>query len=130
MGIWWRWGEFLIRIRIEIKKYRSRLGDIVYFSVYLLYYLDSWKDHIKLKLDRDISIKIVDFGNACWTHKHFTDNIQTREYRSPEAILGMSYDTSTDIWSLACVVYELLTNEYLFKPRKGKGYKKSEDHLA
>ena len=42
----------------------------------------------------------------------------------------MSYDTSTDIWSLACVVYELLTNEYLFKPRKGKGYKKSEDHLA
>lgn len=28
--------------------------------------------------------KIVDFGNACWTHKHFTDDIQTRQYRSPE----------------------------------------------
>jgi serine/threonine-protein kinase SRPK3 len=28
--------------------------------------------------------KIVDFGNACWTHKHFTSDIQTRQYRSPE----------------------------------------------
>ncbi len=28
--------------------------------------------------------KLVDFGNACWTHKHFTDDIQTRQYRSPE----------------------------------------------
>ena len=28
--------------------------------------------------------KIVDFGNACWTHKQFTSDIQTRQYRSPE----------------------------------------------
>ncbi|CAD8194694.1 unnamed protein product [Paramecium pentaurelia] len=93
-------------------------------------YTLKWKEHIKIKLDRDLSIKIVDFGNACWTHKHFTDNIQTREYRAPEAILGIEYDTSTDIWSTACIVFELLTNDYLFKPRKGKGFKKSEDHLA
>lgn len=72
----------------------------------------------------------MDFGNACWTHKHFTDNIQTREYRAPEAILGIEYDASTDIWSTACIVFELLTNDYLFRPRKGKYYKKSEDHLA
>lgn len=32
--------------------------------------------------------KIVDFGNACWTHKHFTDDIQTRQYRSPEVRAG------------------------------------------
>lgn len=28
--------------------------------------------------------KIVDFGNGCWTDKHFTDDIQTRQYRCPE----------------------------------------------
>lgn len=28
--------------------------------------------------------KIVDFGNGCWTYKHFTDDIQTRQYRCPE----------------------------------------------
>ncbi len=34
-----------------------------------------------------IDCKIVDFGNACWTHKHFTDDIQTRQYRSPEVVV-------------------------------------------
>ncbi len=32
----------------------------------------------------DVRCSIVDFGNACWVHKHFTDDIQTRQYRSPE----------------------------------------------
>lgn len=31
--------------------------------------------------------KIVDFGNACWTHKQFTSDIQTRQYRCPEVTL-------------------------------------------
>lgn len=77
-----------------------------------------------------MQIKIVDFGNACWTNKKFTDRIQTREYRAPEAILGIEYNTNTDIWSCACIVFELLTNQFLFKPHKGEGYKKNEDHLS
>ncbi len=32
----------------------------------------------------DCECSIVDFGNACWVHRHFTDDIQTRQYRSPE----------------------------------------------
>ena len=30
------------------------------------------------------SAKVVDFGNACWVHKQFTSDIQTRQYRCPE----------------------------------------------
>lgn len=30
------------------------------------------------------SAKVVDFGNACWTYKQFTSDIQTRQYRCPE----------------------------------------------
>jgi len=30
-------------------------------------------------------VKTVDFGNACWVHKHFTNDIQTRQYRSLES---------------------------------------------
>jgi hypothetical protein len=33
------------------------------------------------------------------------------------------------VWSLACVVYELLTNSFLFKPKDRKGIGKDEDHL-
>jgi len=32
----------------------------------------------------EMASKIVDFGNACWVNKHFTDDIQTRQYRAPE----------------------------------------------
>jgi serine/threonine protein kinase len=75
-------------------------------------------------------VKIVDLGNACWTYKHFTDDIQTRQYRSPEVILGSKYDTSADIWSLACIVFELLTGDLLFDPQAGKNWERDEDHLA
>jgi hypothetical protein len=32
---------------------------------------------------------VVDLGNACWTHKHFSEDIQTRQYRSPEVSESM-----------------------------------------
>jgi serine/threonine protein kinase len=76
------------------------------------------------------SVKIVDLGNACWRDKHFTEDIQTREYRSPEVILGASYDTSADIWSFACLVFELLTGDLLFDPQAGKSWDEDEDHVA
>eukprot|EP01126_Amoeba_proteus_P060962 TRINITY_DN812_c0_g2_i12.p1 TRINITY_DN812_c0_g2~~TRINITY_DN812_c0_g2_i12.p1 ORF type:complete len:437 (-),score=77.22 TRINITY_DN812_c0_g2_i12:322-1632(-) len=75
-------------------------------------------------------VKIVDLGNACWTFKHFTNDVQTREYRAPEVILGASYGTPIDVWSIACIVFELLTGDQLFKPKNGKTYNKNEDHLA
>jgi len=31
---------------------------------------------------------IVDLGNACWTHRHFSEDIQTRQYRAPEVLIG------------------------------------------
>jgi serine/threonine-protein kinase SRPK3 len=51
-----------------------------------------------------ITVKIADLGNACWTDHHFTDDIQTRQYRCPEVILGAKWGTSADVWSAACVV--------------------------
>ena len=51
-----------------------------------------------------ISVKIADLGNACWTSHHFTNDIQTRQYRSPEVILGSKWGASTDVWSMAAMV--------------------------
>jgi Protein kinase domain len=73
---------------------------------------------------------VVDLGNACWTHRHFSEDIQTRQYRSPEVLIGAEYDTSADMWSLACVTFELLTGDLLFDPRAGEDYDRDEDHLA
>ncbi|RHY68388.1 hypothetical protein DYB30_003710 [Aphanomyces astaci] len=78
----------------------------------------------------DYQVKIADLGNACWTYKHFTQDIQTRQYRSPEVILGQNYDQSTDMWSMGCFVFELATGELLFDPKSSKSYSRDEDHLA
>jgi serine/threonine-protein kinase SRPK3 len=74
----------------------------------------------------NILVKIADLGNACWTNHHFTSDVQTRQYRSPEVIIGASYDASCDIWSVACLMFELLTGDYLFDPRSGDKYTKDD----
>ena len=81
-------------------------------------------------LDDNVNVKIVDMGNACWFHHHFSTEIQTRQYRSPEVILGINYGASADIWSFACMIFELITGDFLFEPRKGDSYSKNDDHLA
>ena len=77
-----------------------------------------------------ITVKIADLGNACWTHHHFTNDIQTRQYRAPEVILGAKWGASADCWSMACMTFELLTGDYLFDPKSGKTYEKDDDHIA
>ncbi|KAF2453390.1 kinase-like domain-containing protein [Lineolata rhizophorae] len=77
-----------------------------------------------------ISVKIADLGNACWVNHHFTNDIQTRQYRSPEVILGARWGASTDVWSMACMVFELITGDYLFDPQSGTKYGKDDDHIA
>ncbi|AGO14144.1 AaceriAER348Cp [[Ashbya] aceris (nom. inval.)] len=77
-----------------------------------------------------IQIKIADLGNACWYDEHFTNAIQTREYRSPEVLLGCPWGCSADIWSTACLIFELLTGDFLFEPNQGHSYTKDDDHIA
>lgn len=77
-----------------------------------------------------IRIKIADLGNACWVHKHFTEDIQTRQYRALEVLIGAEYGTPADIWSVACMAFELATGDYLFEPHSGEDYTRDEDHIA
>lgn len=51
-----------------------------------------------------IRVKIADLGNACWVDHHYTNDIQTRQYRAPEVILRAPWGASADVWSVACMV--------------------------
>uniref|UniRef100_A0A8C6UBG6 non-specific serine/threonine protein kinase n=1 Tax=Neogobius melanostomus TaxID=47308 RepID=A0A8C6UBG6_9GOBI len=77
-----------------------------------------------------IKVKIADLGNACWVHKHFTEDIQTRQYRAVEVLIGAEYGPPADIWSTACMAFELATGDYLFEPHSGEDYTRDEDHIA
>ncbi|XP_029465283.1 SRSF protein kinase 3 isoform X2 [Rhinatrema bivittatum] len=59
-----------------------------------------------------IQVKIADLGNACWVHKHFTEDIQTRQYRAVEVLIGASYGPPADIWSTACMITSLTSSSF------------------
>lgn len=60
------------------------------------------------------AIKIVDFGSSCQLGQRIYQYIQSRFYRSPEVLLGISYDLAIDMWSLGCILVEMHTGEPLF----------------
>ena len=37
-------------------------------------------------------------------NQHFTEEIQTRQYRSLEVLIGSGYGPPADVWSTACMV--------------------------
>lgn len=83
-----------------------------------------------MNLPENFNIKIIDLGSSCWQKQKFTSLIQEIYYRSPEVILGKDYTESADMWSFACTIFEILTNDCLFEPKKNHKYSKSDDLLA
>ena len=39
-----------------------------------------------------------------------------------QVLLGAPYSTPADMWSLACMTFELATGELLFDPKSGRDY--------
>lgn len=52
----------------------------------------------------EIVVKIADLGNACWMEGEYRHIIQTRQYRSPEVIVGARWTQEADMWSASCMV--------------------------
>ena len=59
-------------------------------------------------------IKIIDFGASCMSCDKGFFYVQSRYYRAPEIVLGNRYDHAVDMWSLGCIVFELITGKPLF----------------
>lgn len=74
-------------------------------------------------------VRITDFGNCCYLNSRTNSEIQTRYYRAPEIILKHPYDEKCDIWSMACLVFELLTGDILFDPEKDRMISRDKHHL-
>uniref|UniRef100_A0A3B4AGH8 mitogen-activated protein kinase n=1 Tax=Periophthalmus magnuspinnatus TaxID=409849 RepID=A0A3B4AGH8_9GOBI len=68
-----------------------------------------------LAVNEDCELKILDFGLARQTDDEMTGYVATRWYRAPEIMLNwMHYNMTVDIWSVGCIMAELLTGRTLF----------------
>ncbi|NXT41756.1 MK13 kinase, partial [Pelecanoides urinatrix] len=69
-----------------------------------------------LAVNEDCQLKILDFGLARHADAEMTGYVVTRWYRAPEVILNwMHYNQTVDIWSIGCIMAEMLTGKTLFK---------------
>ncbi|AQK72400.1 hypothetical protein ZEAMMB73_Zm00001d017128 [Zea mays] len=87
------------------------------------YLHDNWVLHRDLKtsnllLNNRGELKICDFGLSRQYGsllKPYTQPVVTLWYRAPELLLGAKeYSTAIDMWSLGCIMAELLSKEPLF----------------
>jgi serine/threonine protein kinase len=84
-------------------------------------------ENILFKTEESFNIVLGDFGlsvilkNDYRTYKKI---LQTRWYRSPEIIYQIPFNEKIDIWSVGCIIYELISNRPLFKSYSDK------DHLV
>uniref|UniRef100_A0A8C3UL10 Stress-activated protein kinase JNK n=1 Tax=Catharus ustulatus TaxID=91951 RepID=A0A8C3UL10_CATUS len=67
----------------------------------------------------DCTLKILDFGLARTAGTSFmmTPYVVTRYYRAPEVILGMGYKENVDLWSVGCIMGEMVCHKILFPGR-------------
>ncbi|XP_015594634.1 dual specificity tyrosine-phosphorylation-regulated kinase 2 [Cephus cinctus] len=70
---------------------------------------DMKPENVLLKQQGRSGIKVIDFGSSCYENQRVYTYIQSRFYRAPEVILGARYGMPIDMWSLGCILAELLT---------------------
>lgn len=71
-----------------------------------------------IAVNEDCQLKVLDFGLARHAEFEMTGYVATRWYRAPEIMLNwMRYNQTVDIWSVGCILAELITSKTLFPGR-------------
>ncbi|KAG2174056.1 hypothetical protein INT44_000170 [Umbelopsis vinacea] len=90
------------------------LNSLTLLYKYKVVHCDLKPENVLLKHPSKSYIKVIDFGSSCLENEKVYTYIQSRFYRSPEVILGLTYNTAIDMWSLGCILAELFTGYPLF----------------
>ncbi|VVA94388.1 unnamed protein product [Arabis nemorensis] len=119
--------EHDLKALMESMKQRFSQSEVKCLMLQLLegvkYLHDNWVLHRDLKtsnllLNNRGELKICDFGLARQYGsplKPYTHMVVTLWYRAPELLLGAKqYSTAIDMWSLGCIMAELLSKAPLF----------------
>lgn len=64
-----------------------------------------------------LDFAVTDFGSSCWEGHHFKGG-KTYGGRSFQVVMGEMPKPPDDIWTMGCVLFEMVTGQYLFDPDK------------
>lgn len=70
-----------------------------------------------LLINTNGTLKLADFGltTSFLGSNYLSNNVVSLYYRSPELLMGShSYGPEIDMWSVGCILIEMVTNNYLF----------------
>ncbi|PNY25118.1 Dual specificity protein kinase pom1 [Tolypocladium capitatum] len=101
-------------LRIIRRFTKQILSSLMLLKQRKVIHCDLKPENILLRHPLHSEIKVIDFGSSCFEHEKVYTYIQSRFYRSPEVILGMTYGMPIDMWSVGCILAELYTGVPIF----------------
>jgi dual specificity tyrosine-phosphorylation-regulated kinase 2/3/4 len=93
---------------------KQLLSSLLLLKQHKVIHCDLKPENILLAHPMHSELKVIDFGSSCFENEKVYTYIQSRFYRSPEVILGMSYGMAIDMWSIGCILAELYTGYPIF----------------
>lgn len=104
----------------RVKSISTQLLQAVAFLHSLsLIHSDLKPENILVKSYSKCQIKLIDLGSSFFDTDARASVVQSRSYRAPEVILDAPYSFAIDIWSIGCVLVELVTGDILFHKSSG-----------
>ena len=79
--------------------------------------------------ENNIKVVLTDFGSTSVNNK-INSVFGTKYYMSPEYILSDKLSYPIDIWALGCSLFEILTGDVLFNPKKTNTMSSDHNHLC
>jgi dual specificity tyrosine-phosphorylation-regulated kinase 2/3/4 len=93
---------------------KQLLSSLLLLKQHRVIHCDLKPENVLLAHPMHSEIKVIDFGSSCFENEKVYTYIQSRFYRSPEVILGMTYGLPIDMWSVGCILAELFTGYPIF----------------